>query len=72
MSTPDAFDRLTTRIGDLDHPLYAEERQRGQRVGRQGSYGNRRVLQPLLAALGGNHDVAKLVLALPLRDRRFG
>ena len=28
MSTPDAFDRLTTRIGDLDHPLYAEERQR--------------------------------------------
>ncbi|MCD2189158.1 MULTISPECIES: hypothetical protein [Actinomycetospora] len=28
MSTPDAFDRFTTRIGDLDHPLYAEERQR--------------------------------------------
>ena len=28
MSTPDAFDRITTRIGDLDHPLYDEERQR--------------------------------------------
>lgn len=28
MSTPDSFDRITARIGDLDHPLYDEERQR--------------------------------------------
>lgn len=28
MSEPDAFDRVTTRIGDLDHPFYDEERQR--------------------------------------------
>ena len=26
--TPDAFDRVATRIGDLDHPFYAEERDR--------------------------------------------